>query len=821
MRRATTWAALLCMAIALPATAAEVPSLVGALGEISRLEFKGVASFSERSIRQELEDDFQVIVASDPGASLDEYLSLLEMKVRDGYRDGGFRDATARADVDPSGERICILVDEGPRITAGKILIQTSDELLADRLHERLLTTGDDSAGKHKFTGAESARAPGETASKAAAWKKGEPIKFRRDADPDLTEKVREALDDLGYEAAQFTARVEADPKLEYEYNLWVEITKTGISTEPELVTVYGCRKNSAAEVLEYLGLVSGETKGAHCQELRDRLWTSGRFMKHEVSRVPQLAAGRYELRIELQEYDEAPPLRQPLSTEEQIMLKCRDWLAAWRNREEDLVVRRQFAGHEVEAAISRGDTVALKVDGHYGLIEADRLLYVDTAGPGMTAVPLGEARPQVTIGILPSSDYPNDDGAFVWTLAGHVRASADGEPPPEGGIELDLAPVAFVGMLHERGAQCELVDGVLTLESDREFRRIAAEDGAILEWRLFAKDDAEGASPTLITFEHGRCDALRAEIESLADGRPNDYCKDAPLRSTLGRFAEKPQMLEWLAKCVTKEGQDPERTRVALRLCSHLLLGFADEAIVLLRDRETDDRTKFHIPGATDDLPQSSPALIAAWCGPTLAHRAFPRGSWASTLTRASTFSLAAQPRFAHEEMKRLSAAAPGPLAAVTTAYAFRAIGAQEPARIVSRQGTERLSLDEFRADYRPLLDPSAIAGRVIATAAGFLRGLGREEMEMLAEPLPERYQPLVIGFCLELNRDQQRSIDEALPAALDWAWSNGLAEEIRAELVRGSHPPRPAPHLPGDDELKLWEPRHALVPGTSGGHR
>jgi hypothetical protein len=280
-------------------------------------------------------------------------------------------------------------------------------------------------------------------------WKNGEPIKFRRDADPDLTKKVREALDDLGYEGAQFAVRVEADALAEREYNLCVEITETGISTEPELVTVYGCRKNSAVEMLEYLGLGSGETTGANCQELRDRLWASVRFMKHEVSRVPQLAAGRYELRIELQEYDTAPPLRQPLATEEEIMLKCRDWLAAWRDREEDLVVRRQVAGHEVEAAISRGETLALRVDGHYGLIEADRLLYVDSAGPGATKVPLGEARPQVTIGILPSPGYPNDDGAFVWTLASHVRASADGEPPPEGGIELDLAPVAFVGMLH------------------------------------------------------------------------------------------------------------------------------------------------------------------------------------------------------------------------------------------------------------------------------------------------------------------------------------------------------------------------------------
>ena len=90
MRRATIWAALLGMAIAMPATAAEEPSLVGAFGEVSRLEFQGVASFAERSIRQELEDDFQVIVASDPGASLDAYLSLLELKIRDGYRDGGF-----------------------------------------------------------------------------------------------------------------------------------------------------------------------------------------------------------------------------------------------------------------------------------------------------------------------------------------------------------------------------------------------------------------------------------------------------------------------------------------------------------------------------------------------------------------------------------------------------------------------------------------------------------------------------------------------------------------------------------------------------------
>ena len=90
---------------------------------------------------------------------------------------------------------------------------------------------------------------------------------------------------------------------------------------------------DSAADVQAYLGIAPGQIiTEPERSRLEHQLWLSGRYLSQSVKVVPAAKAGETtELRIKLKDYAEVAGLSQPLPSEDQAILKCRQWaLAGW-----------------------------------------------------------------------------------------------------------------------------------------------------------------------------------------------------------------------------------------------------------------------------------------------------------------------------------------------------------------------------------------------------------------------------------------------------------------------------------------------------------
>ena len=119
-----------------------------------------------------------------------------------------------------------------------------------------------------------------------------------------------------------------------------MEVLEEGPRAVIERIEVIGNKTNTAEAVLRYLDLKPGmELTGQLVGAIEDRLWRAARFLNYKVTLGSPDAAGRVALRIELAEYDEAPPLAQAFSPTEEAMLKLREWLSKLDESGEDMIV--------------------------------------------------------------------------------------------------------------------------------------------------------------------------------------------------------------------------------------------------------------------------------------------------------------------------------------------------------------------------------------------------------------------------------------------------------------------------------------------------
>ena len=161
---------------------------------------------------------------------------MLTDKVCEGYRYAGFVDAQVTTEINQAAGRLTLKIVEGRRVMAGKIEIHgaktISTEALIKRLttdrvpedtaveyYDRLKVTGEDRITKPAAKTTPAARADNtpDKASKdndedkTAIWQPGKPAHFdRQTLQDDLRKGVADALADLGYLAADFSADIAA-----------------------------------------------------------------------------------------------------------------------------------------------------------------------------------------------------------------------------------------------------------------------------------------------------------------------------------------------------------------------------------------------------------------------------------------------------------------------------------------------------------------------------------------------------------------------------------------------------------------------------------
>jgi hypothetical protein len=113
---------------------------VGPLGNLSAIEIIGANGIPPENIIKGLRKDSEVFLLSHAMADRDAYLSSLAGQTVSGYRNAGFPHVRVSADISETGGHVILTVEEGPRFTAGKVMVEGAKIVPAEEIVARLTT---------------------------------------------------------------------------------------------------------------------------------------------------------------------------------------------------------------------------------------------------------------------------------------------------------------------------------------------------------------------------------------------------------------------------------------------------------------------------------------------------------------------------------------------------------------------------------------------------------------------------------------------------------------------------------------------------------
>ncbi|HUT32756.1 MAG TPA: hypothetical protein VNE39_04675, partial [Planctomycetota bacterium] len=715
------------------AAAGEQAEAVGELGDLERISFDGVNAFTPEQIKAALAGDLEFVIASYPNAPLATFLDILCDKLRSGYLHAGFIDPQVAAVPHRDDGRVVVTVNEGQHFDFdGTIVVDGARTVPADAIVAHLLAE-DDPDGRRSLP------PPGEPtlASLLAKrdWNGGRPLPYRpgepaaRDplALKQLDSAVKRAFAWLGHPFVRATVEQQSDPKTG-KASLLVHVQDEGPRAILKEIDLTGCEKNTREDVMKYLGLEIGmPIDGRKTMEITDALGASARFL-HVKADLDQTGADGARLRLDLQEYEEAPKLTEELSEAEKILLAVHRRAAAINAGGVDLEATLQG-----EAARALADTLAsakllFSPDG--GLIltlqgtrpdapivivfSRDRIGVYSSAPRRKLELPMPERPPQLTIKIGMAFDpAQGGDRPFSATFGAHIGPSDDGAPAR---MELNLSPVAFIALAHPTDGTCTVENGVVK----------TTRHGWIIEFSDQPGRPVVRAGSVVIRIEKGVYAERLAEIEKGAKDVPNLYDPARPVSSSLET------LLEAILGSFRK-GDDPQAAEKAVQAVRALPLDKAFPALAASLD-ELALSDKFAIP-----REEPPPMEVLASRAIAVSGRLFPRGSWPWTLARETALNLCGKARYTMPELVRLyQSDQTGPIGCLAAAKLLKLAKIDPLATGFAIKGLRNLTPDAFHRDLGMLLAGDSLAAQY---ALSLLVALGEADaaaIEPLVSTLP-----------------------------------------------------------------------------------
>jgi hypothetical protein len=531
--------------------AAEPAERVGEWGDFRRLVVQGATSFPADNVKGGLAGNFDLRFAAHPAAQLSEYLRLLREKAVAGYQQAGFPKVEAGVEVDRDQRKIEIKIKEGPRQVAADIQIVGVDKGVWETV-ERALTSPWPPAGAHQEIvnvgdGKSVVRwieADGTLAElNEPIWQPGKPADFFLGHRKRVRDRIDRTLEELGY----YRARYDIDLIQDAAHGtalLTVRLTDLGPTAIVGRITVFGNSRNSREAVLNYLELKPGmPINSRQGQQMRERLWASARFLASDIRLISERRES-VDVLIHLSEYSKAPPLSEPLTREEQVLLKARQWLADPDSWQGDLVVRTVPPSPPIKVIVSphQGMLLSAEFTTERSIMPIQQCILVATSGelgiyhPSARRKILGKPPSSgisVNLGIGPSAD---PEKPFCLSYGAGINAG----DKKTAGIPVQAVfkfhPCAFLALAHEYNAKCTWSsNGVLTTENEIWQWTIDAASGRLRGGR-FRKESTE---PWAVQFEF-RPSALQDEVKAVAAASAsykNEWQADEPGFDAILRF--------------------------------------------------------------------------------------------------------------------------------------------------------------------------------------------------------------------------------------------------------------------------------------------
>ncbi|PHS07938.1 MAG: hypothetical protein COA78_13190 [Blastopirellula sp.] len=773
---------------------------VGEFGDFSRMEIKGLQSVSLEKVREALSRDPQAILAAHPLAPLENLTSTISQRLQTGFTRAGFVQPNIWAKLDFEQERVTVQITEGVRLHNGLIQIENAKKIDTEQLLQRLTEkypTRD--AVTPVFHEQESGLVShwldkdGKMEKLAdPVWEAGQPTKLDQQANIQYEKKIAQALEDIGIRNSTFD--IEFRQNLETaQVDLIIYFRNEGTLATLNQITVQGNERNSLESIINYLDIPIGTTVTRSVGTLlRYKLWSSGRFMESDVELAHLPNSSDFNLILRVKESPYSPPLDQALTEEEQLLLKMRRLLINPKHWVGDFVTKMRI--EQVDATIIHSP-------------EGGLLLSLQSVK--------NKEQPPLTLVYSPQEIgwYPSSAESYLRTppvkmpltvsLSFELNKQLDPEKPfnaqfgvgfnsEDVGISglpfsfvFSMPPSAALSFIQARKIKSQWRDNLLILDSPKDHLEIERETG-----RLVRHSGPTKTGNFEITFEKGAFKkALKATHES-AVNRENEYRENRPLHSFFEFMSRQEITNEWIDLFQLEEifeeftQHDRDSLGIWSKFIAKGLLDPIDEFIMnKLVEDESDE--KFEIPWKQPEDPMVGLRMMALVLVP-VADDLFPRHSWAWTVWRETSFYVAGQAKYLDGQMGRAYQSDEfGPVGLGVVSYLIE-FKSPKIAQLFSQRGLQKLSIEEFRKDYRLLLDNQTLAGKCFMRACDSLRSLNHSEYQELLTHISDDWRPGFEAYSEIIRQEPKFPLYEVVPDAWDAAWKAGLNDSIRELLLK-----------------------------------
>lgn len=778
--------------------AGEIPHLVGELASPEKIVFKGQQAFSERQLRDAVAENSSLMIAGHSLADLADYLTLLNSQIEAGYHFSGFALVEVETNYDELTNHIVVRIDEGQRYRYGEIRINGANEVVTDDgLRQYLMKShplNQSDADSSSMISAKKWTAP---FTSSLAWIPGKPATFHKHFEKLIEAGLQSYLRELGYFDA--TVSVSMEPEEDQTVTLTVTLNDLGPKAILGEVEVFGCEKNTPEQVITFLDLKAETPLTSQViAELRQKLKQSGRFLKQEVEVVsPPFDDAPSTLKISLHELEAAPPLDQPLSREQQIVLRAARWINGFNRESEDVNVEFSMtsaATAPLETSKGNGESTPIQKSFRARLSASpsknEILFNVQVQSPPQTTVfeCTFWLKPNVLVVDchqwkiscevpLPKRVYrlwakmkafPAIKTGQTSNLTFGVESKSD-RNDSEAMVKFDCDPVWMLQSLAKWGESVHLSDDSLTITTTEKDLTVDAKTGRVSNLRLgdpkngLRIEIAQGLyQPVADAHQQATQEWARLSLASKPFTTLMTHLANQSIPIAVGKSSLRPTIERWVKQ---------DRFHNLDAIFDHQPTQHdADQYFVIPPGFEPSNRNQF-------PLQLFIPVV----------DRTVPKSSWAGMIGHEYILASMGQRTYSDAMIRSLfNADRIGPVAHLMGAHVMGSFNPVLKADL-ARRGLKHLAERDFRADYEPFLNDQTPLGQVLKTSVELLRDCNEQELaEIVRLASVAVDDPDVLSASLKgIAADKQTAWNEAVPTVLDTVWQSLLRNRVEQLLA------------------------------------
>jgi hypothetical protein len=358
--------------------------------------------------------------------------------------------------------------------------------------------------------------------------------------------------------------------------------------------------------------------------------------------------------------------------------------------------------------------------------------------------------------------------------------------------VRLDLLPAALTYYLYRPGTKATWQGDVLTIRTEDLMLRVEEGTGRLLELGSLGGKSSSGAAASdayrvAIRFTAGAFAKAVDQIAASTSAYSDAFQSQRALGSALGFIAAELAMAEPLWS--SAPGDHPHQPQAALASALEKLLAssFLDPLQTLLdgakAPRSDEEFTIPSKPMANQDDARQRIEQVMVWCAGH-AQELAPADSWLQTLLRELAFTFNSRTEHTSAALARLAAGEDlGPIGCFVGLHALLRSN-QDSWATFRDLGLGRLSTDDFRRDYRMLLDPGSAITHCVANLARELGTLTPSEVEAIAGLLPPDSAALVREMASAARKAKDVPVTDAIGPALDGWWGTTGRGKVEADF-------------------------------------